>query len=168
MPRHAETLPVCPYHRIVHLDAERAHTVCSLCWGEGPAITESRLSYPADAVQYLAERGAVVEEMPPHNPDCRSTGVVAADAPEIVYPGPGAVLYLPRDFDGGLQACTLRAAHRRPDSRLFWYLDGSYLGETRGRHTIAPRLGSGTYELLVIDEQGGRARVGFEVLESEG
>lgn len=165
VPAGAGTLPLCPYHQFVFLDASGTHEVCSHCWGDEPPRRESRLHLPPDVVQYLAERGTVVEQIPPHNPICPVLGGATTSDLAILYPSFGSVLYLPRDFDGSAGAFTAHAASRHPDARLFWYLDGTYLGETVDLHTMGIEIGYGEHYLLIIDEQGTSESIEFQVLQ---
>jgi penicillin-binding protein 1C len=167
VPRTAPTLPVCPYHRRVFLSADRRHEVCSLCREEGEPIIESRLLYPSDAVQYLAERGAPVDSVPPHRPTCPAFGTGDPTNLSIIHPAPGSVIYLPRDFDGRLQELAFRGAHRSPQMRVFWYLDGRYLGESVGTHIMTAETGAGPHELLLLDEEGIRRSSRFSVVVSD-
>ena len=167
IPVGAKMLPICPYHRRVHLD-ENGHEVNSLCWEGHEVRIESRLYYPAEAVQYLVGRGAAIEQPPQLNLDCPDLASVAtysspSDVLSILYPRAGARLYLPRDLDGELQAVNLKAAHRSPDTRIFWYIDGIYLGQTATDHAIASTISPGEHTLLIVDERGEKSSTNFRV-----
>ena len=164
-PVNADYLPVCPYHRRVHLNESGTHRLSSLCWEGRDVHVESRLFYPSEAVQYLTERGAVFERIPPLDPDCATARASTSDGMnlEIVYPQERSRLYIPRDLDGTLQSINLKAAHRLPESRIFWYLDGAYIGETSIQHAVAMSVRPGDHELRIVDERGDQKTVDFSV-----
>ncbi len=167
VPVRARPLGICPYHRNVYVDATEGFEVCSLCWTPGRVVTKRLLFYPPDAVQYLAGRGTSVDAAPPHNPSCPTVGARTGDL-AVVYPTEGGVIYLPRDLDGALQPLGVRAAHRDREMRLFWYLDGRYLGETIENHALPVALERGAHELLVIDSRGQRKSVRFSIVAGDG
>jgi len=158
-PRFMKPLKLCPYHREMILSADLRHQVCSLCWQTGRTVAVRRLVYPPDVVQYLREKGQVLETIPPHCPSCSSRQ--DNDWMEIVYPQENATLYIPREVDGRLQRIVLRVAHRRPESMLYWYLDDRYVGTTRIRHNQSVTLEKGHHRLEVVDDRGARSAAGF-------
>ena len=59
--------------------------------------------------------------------------------------------------------------HRDSGARLFWHMDGEYLGETVGpEHKIEVRPGPGSRTLTVMDEAGRSVSRRFEVLSEAG
>lgn len=159
-PRFMKPLQVCPYHKRIFLSADGRTRVCSACWGRGPAREEVRLVYPPDVAQFLRESGKPAGDATRHNPAC--AGGAADDPMDILYPQPGARLWIPRDFDGRLEKVMFRAAHREPGSVLHWYLDGVYLGATVSRHSMACKTAAGGHELVVVDGDGRRQAGGFK------
>jgi penicillin-binding protein 1C len=158
-PRFMKPLPVCPYHQKLFLSADGRMQVCSACWGRGGAREEVRLVYPPDVAQFLRESGKPAGDATRHNPACG--GHTADDPMDILYPQPGARLWIPRDLDGRLEKVMFRAAHREAGSALHWYLDGVSLGATRSRHSLACVCGRGGHELVVVDGDGRREKVHF-------
>ncbi len=167
-PRFMKPLPVCPYHKKLFLGADGRTQVCSACWGRGPVREEVRLMYPPDVAQFLRESGKPAGDATRHNPAC--PGQTADDPMDILYPQPGARLWIPRDLDGRLEKVLFRAAHREAGSVLHWYLDGVYLGATRSRHSMARDIDAGGHELVVVDGEGRRetARFSAEIRRQPG
>ncbi|NKB69269.1 MAG: penicillin-binding protein 1C [Candidatus Latescibacteria bacterium] len=159
-PPHMKPLAVCRHHRTVHVSADGAHQVCSLCWEPGHR-SEKRLVYPVEVAQVLRRQGRLPEELPPHRPDCPAG--LQEQPVQIVYPRPGVHLWRPRDFGGQWQDIVLRAAHRQRQSLLYWYLDGAYAGRTRDRHIKPVGLEKGWHVLEVVDQAGHRDRRRFYV-----
>lgn len=80
---------------------------------------------------------------------------------EFIYPGPAAVITLPRMADGG---AVFRVAHRRPSATLWWHLDGTIVGETTLVHSLRLSPPPGKHVLTVVDDEGESATVTFTVL----
>ena len=55
-------------------------------------------------------------------------------------------------------------AHRRVELKVFWYLDGKYIGITKDFHQMEINTGKGKHSLLVTDENGNELWKIFEVL----
>jgi penicillin-binding protein 1C len=97
--------------------------------------------------------------MPPVKPGCRDV----AESIEIVYPEHGSELFLPRGLSGVREHIVFSAAHSDRDAILLWYLDGNYLGETRGTHRMASMPSEGSHILTVTDNAGNRHAAAFTV-----
>ena len=159
-------LKICPYHRVITVNADSTQRVCSLCWQPGEHHRVARLVYPPDVVHHLRQRGQSAGDLPPHRADCAAQ---ADHAPvHIVYPTRNARLYLPRDFDGTVQNVVLRVTHRDKNRTLYWYLNHRYLGETNTRHVKSVALPTGQHTLEVIDEIGHRDQTRFYVSSRQG
>lgn len=160
-PAGAKPLAACPYHRTIYVTADGAYQVNSSCWEPGNYRPESRLFYSAAVSQYLRSRGVVLEAIPPFAPGCLAQ--VSDDALELVYPLPDARIFVPRDLDGDLERVAFRAAHRDPGTRLFWYLNGEYLGTTEDPHVVAHGVEAGSHQVEVVDQAGNRVGARFFV-----
>lgn len=82
---------------------------------------------------------------------------------ELIYPEPGAILYLPKGFSDKREQFVFKAAHARPDAILYWHLDEAYIGETTDHHQISSSASPGKHRLTLIDNQGNRKTISFEV-----
>ena len=75
------------------------------------------------------------------------------------------MLYLPKGFSGEREKVVLKATHSRPDDTLYWHLDDVYLGETHQIHQMACFVEPGNHILTLMDEDGNRRSILFEVRE---
>lgn len=164
-PPRARPLPVCPYHRKVYLTLDEKHQVCSKCWIPGQYKSGTRLVLPPEVAQFMRSRGIGYKPLPPHLPGCPS--VPADNHLRIVYPEPNARVMIPRDFQGVWQRITVTVAHSLPESRVFWYVDGEYHGETRSTHKKALLLEAGWHRILVIDDEGNHQERRLLVVRAE-
>lgn len=148
----------CPFHKKVFLDKDENYTVCSYCWKEG-YHEKSILEYPADIAFYLKLRGQPVITAPYHNPACDK--IAGTDPLKILYPIDSAHIWIPRDFDGNYQKVIANLAHQHPEKKVFWYLDGNYLGTSAGKHNKAIEIKTGWHQLSVTDEDGHTSKIRF-------
>lgn len=158
-PNHNKVIRLCPYHQRVFVSADSRYEVCSLCWS-GIEYREQTLAvFPPEVASHLRKRGLFVMTAPPHRPECPAKQ--DADLVSIVYPAPDAHIFLPRDFNGDIQAIRLQASHRHGGSTLFWYLDNDYIGQTLFRHEVAVSPPPGRHQVVVVDESGYSSAVTF-------
>lgn len=160
-PRFSRVLKICPYHQPRFVTNDGTQRVCSLCWEPGNHKQVSALIYSPDVVQYLRERGQILQEIPPHKSGCPSQKDWLAV--QITYPQQNARIWLPRELDGSYQKITLHAAHRERHHTLYWYLDDRFSGTTREKHVMPVSLPAGWHHLVVLDETGNGDRKRFYV-----
>lgn len=155
----AQPLRYSPYEKTVFLNREETLQVCSLCWSRGDVKEVFRLVYPPEVNSYLRDQG-LEYALPPHNPHC--PGLLQAENPiSFIYPQQGSGIIVPRDKKGEYQKIRLEVAHNFRDSRLFWYLDHSYLGITTEKHELSVLLKEGDHNLTVVDSLGNQKSLNF-------
>lgn len=86
---------------------------------------------------------------------------------DMIYPKPGAGIYIPVDLDSEKSRAIFEAVHRNPTATVYWHLDHDYLGETREFHKMSVNPGPGKHTLLLVDEKGERLERSFEVLAKD-
>lgn len=72
----------------------------------------------------------------------------------LIYPEPGAELFIPVQLDGSHTRLVLHAAHRDPRAAINWDLDGTFIGRTTGDHRMAVDPGPGPHRLTLTDQHG--------------
>ena len=55
------------------------------------------------------------------------------------------------------------SAHADPSATLYWHIDDTFVGETRGEHTLRVDPAPGDHRLTLIDAQGERRVTLFSV-----
>jgi len=154
VPRGMKPLKSCDYHQFRFFSHDHAHQTCSRCW-EGPGhVRESVTVYPPDITYYLRQKGQYITPLVAHFPSCPA--YQAEQAVSIIYPNLDAGLFLPRDFDGKIQAVLCRVGHNHSDESVYWYLDDHFLGTTDRTHSLPVYFKEGWNTLKVIDSQGGQ------------
>ncbi len=158
LPAIEHEVPVCPHHRLIHLDANNRYRVNADCYPPHLMQHKSWFVLPPVMAWYYQSRNPLYRPLPPYKSDCMEQ----QHAIDIIYPQKNAQLFAPLEMDGQLGRIICKATHRRPSSRLFWHLDNEYMGETQFHHQVAIAPEKGWHTLLITDEEGNSASVRFE------
>lgn len=160
IPRTGVATPVCPYHRIVHLSQDGQYRVNSSCESVSRMQERSWFVLPPAQAYYYKNYHVEYQALPPLKPGCEED---QSRQIAILYPEHQAVLYLPKGFSGEREKVVMKATHARSDATLYWHLDDVYLGETRQIHQMACLIEPGNHILTLLDEDGNRRSIMFEV-----
>jgi len=158
-PWKARTIKKCPYHQTIFVNQAGTEEVCSLCWENSDKKRVTRLVYSVEVVQYLKQRGQEFQSVLPHRKTCPS--VASKDNIDFIYPSKGSHIMIPRDVSGKQQKIPVKVAHNLKESKLFWYLDGKFLGVTHRKHTMFINFDSGQHIIHVVDQQGSSQEIEF-------
>lgn len=150
---------VCPFHRLVHLSPDERYRVNSSCEDIDRIVTRSWFVLPPAQEYYYRSHNPDYTVLPPVKAGCREV----SESIEIIYPEHGTELFLPRGLTGEREHFVFSAAHSDRDAVLFWYLDGEFMGETRGAHRISCSPDEGVHLLTVTDASGTRRVSSFTV-----
>ena len=160
VPAAAEPLRLSPYEQVVFVNKEETEQVCSRCWEQDDVKKEVYQSYPALVVDYLRQKGRSYS-LPAHRSSCPSRG--ENDQLEIIYPEPGKRILIPRGISGDYQQVNFKAAHSRENAVLYWYLNGSFIGQTEGEHNKFFIPPEGKNNLYIVDDRGYQRQLDFYV-----
>ncbi len=165
MPPNGTKVPLCPYHKIIHLDATGTFRVTEDC--ESPSSMTHKSWYILTPAMefYYKQRNADYKTLPPFKPGCAfaETGKVI----EIIYPQPDARIYVPVEISGEKGKTVFTAAHRRSGAKIFWSLDDEFVGTTQNFHQMALNPAPGKHIITLVDENGVSVSRQFEILEKE-
>ena len=162
VPRAGMITQVCPYHRFIHLSPDGRYRVNSSCESVSRMQKRPCFVLPPAQAYYYKHFHVEYEALPPLKPGCEED---QSRQIAILYPEHQAVLYLPKGFSGEREKVVLKATHSRPDATLYWHLDDVYLGETHQIHQMACFVEPGNHILTLMDEDGNRRSILFEVRE---
>ncbi len=143
-------LPVCPYHKLVHLSQNKKFQVNADCYPIQDMQHQSWFVLPPVMAWYYQSKNPLYKPLPPFMPGCAQEQKVI----EIIYPQPYARLYVPREMDGSLGRIICKATHYKTSARLFWHLNNTYLGETFHIHQMEISPEKGKHNLIITDEDG--------------
>ena len=101
--------------------------------------------------------------LPPYRSDCIS-GNSTVNSMELIYPKSYAKIYVPLEIDGSMGKTIFQVAHRRPQTTIYWHLDGEYLGMTTEFHQMELSPSKGVHTLTLVDQYGESLIRKFEIL----
>jgi len=152
----------CPYHFWVHLDKDELYQVNSSCEKIAAIKHKSWFVLPPLMEYYFKKKNPFYKSLPSFRLDCSSDKQKMMD---FVYPKNNSKLYLPIGFDGLRKALVLKLAHNIPDTKVYWYLDENYLGETKSIHEQSINILPGIHSITVLDALGYESILRVEILE---
>ena len=159
---HAQQAPVCPYHKIIHLDKTGTYRVTSSCVSPSEMLHEPWFVLPPTMEFYYKQRHTDYKSLPPFMNGCTSESQVAF---EIVYPQEGARISVPKEISGEKGRTVFTVTTRNDQTKLFWSIDDVYIGETENFHQMAVNPLPGKHVLTVVDENGEAVTRNFEIVE---
>jgi penicillin-binding protein 1C len=165
MPPNGNKVPLCPYHKIIHLDATGTYRVTEEC--ESPSSMQHKSWFILSPAMeyYYKQRNADYKVLPPFKPGC--TFAETGKPIEIIYPQPDAKIYVPLEVTGQKGNTVFTAAHRRSNAKIFWSLDDQFIGTTQNFHQIGLNPSPGKHIITLVDENGISVSRQFEILEKE-
>jgi len=153
-------LPVCPYHKIIHLSVDGKKRVNANCYPTSKIRHESWLVLPPVMAWYYQSKHPGYKKLPPFLEGCKGNDEIPL---EIIYPKPNAQLVVPKELNGQLGRIICKASHQNRSATLFWHLDNNYLGQTRHLHQMAIQPNAGHHLISVSDENGNLVKRAFFV-----
>ncbi|MDY0089219.1 MAG: penicillin-binding protein 1C [Flavobacteriaceae bacterium] len=154
--------PMCTYQRIIHLDKTETFRVNASCESTENIQTQSWFVLPPVMEWYYKSKNADYLVLPPFREDCQPTESYQMD---FIYPKADSKIYLTKDFESEVQPIILKVAHSNPKSTLHWYLDRTYLGQTKDFHEMPITAKTGSYYVTVVDESGYEIVRNIEIVE---
>jgi penicillin-binding protein 1C len=111
---------------------------------------------------YYKAKNYQYHTLPPFRSDCAEAD--KAQPLELIYPKNGAKVYIPLEADGIRGRIICNAAHRQPGTKIFWHLDGQFMGTTKDFHQMALEPPPGMHTLALVDDVGSTIKINFTVL----
>ena len=154
-----------PYHQLIHLD-RTGQRVDSTCERVANMQHAAWFILPPAEEFYFRRGHADYRELPALRRDCERSLAGAADKSpmEFLYPGAAGKIYIPVELDGTKGRTIFEAVHRDRNARLYWHLDGAYLGTTSTYHQMSLDVPPGPHLITIVDTDGNRLTRSFEVL----
>ncbi len=153
---------LCSYHQKIHLTKDRKFRVHSECESVDRIANINWFVLPPVQEYYFKPKNLSYRPLPPFRHDCRSSSDLMVM--DLIYPKPNAKIFIPRDLDGTPGSSVFELAHHNSTIKVYWHLDGEFIGETRKSHQIALNPGEGKHVLTIVDEAGEALQRHFEVI----
>jgi penicillin-binding protein 1C len=160
LPSGLNTLP-CPYHHLINTDKNERFRVNSSCIDPSVMRSSSWFVLPPVMEWYYKMKDPSYRELPPYKMGCRPD--IDIPVMQFIYPENGSHIFIPMELDGIAGDAIAELAHRNKQLKVFWHLDGEFLGVTQYTHQMAIRPEKGKHHLRTVDENGNEAVVVFTV-----
>jgi penicillin-binding protein 1C len=86
---------------------------------------------------------------------------------EMIYPKDNSRIYIPVDLNGDREKVVFKAAHHIGGLKIYWYLDGVFLGITSDFHQMGLSPPAGMHKLTLVDQKGENITVNFEIIDKK-
>lgn len=150
----------CPYHQLVHLDAQQQFQINASCEAIDNITHQSWFVLPPLMAYYYKSKHPFYKPLPPYREDCLVNNAVTMD---FIYPKAFSTAFLPKDFNGETNELILKVAHSKPETTLYWYLNNTYLGDTKDIHELALVAEAGSHLITVVDSYGNEVKRKLEI-----
>ncbi|MEO6584565.1 MAG: penicillin-binding protein 1C [Ferruginibacter sp.] len=154
--------PLCPYHKLIHLDATGTFRVDESCESPANMIHKSWFVLTPTIEWYYKQKNHDYKPLPPFKPGCNFSEM--GKQMDLIYPQQDAKIYVPLEIDGSRGKTIFTATHRKPGSKIFWHLDDEYIGTTINFHQMAFSPSPGKHLLTIVDENGESVSREFEII----
>ena len=150
----------CPYHKLVHLDTTKTYQVNASCEDLSSITNTSWFVLPPLMEYYYKSKNPFYKTLPPYRNDCIGNQQISM---QFIYPKDNSTIFLPKDFDGKINALILKIAHSKPETKVFWYLNSKFIGETNGIHDLPVIPNEGKHTITAVDEFGNEITKNIEI-----
>jgi len=154
----------CPFHQLIHLDKSGIWRVSSDCETVSEMLHVPWFVLPPAQEWYYKTKNPDYKTLPPFRSDCLSNEQQLKSM-ELIYPKNYVKIYIPFELDGSKGKTIFQVAHRRPQTTIYWHLDGEYLGTTTEFHQKELSPNKGFHTLTLVDQYGETLVRKFEILE---
>jgi penicillin-binding protein 1C len=163
MPPNALRSPLCPYHKIIQLDATGLYQVNETC--ESPANMQHKSWFvlPPSMEFYYKQQNVDYKILPPFKQSC--TVAEMQKQMELIYPQNEIKIFVPKEMNGEKGKTVFSAAHRNNAAKIFWTLDNSFAGITQYYHQLALSPAKGLHTITITDELGNSITKKFEIVD---
>tara|TARA_R110002050_G_scaffold296167_1_gene455813 strand:+ start:6200 stop:8518 length:2319 start_codon:yes stop_codon:yes gene_type:complete len=164
IPFQAKALKPCQYHQQYYTDESGKFRYNYNCSGNITIKAQSFFQLPVIESYYYAQQHPTYRQLPPLSPAC-ADDFSGENYLDVLFPMEGEKIFIPKKLAGEKSELIVEAVLRDANSRMFWHLNGEFLGETKDMHTKALNLVPGEYKLWLEDEKGHNYQRKFTVLQ---
>ena len=154
----------CAFHQTYLMDPETRYRLPPHYYSSAKELTEIvYVQYPPRIASWLEQNGQPIDKLPPLLPDWQKlrpggVPVIHSPSPDYVYQlRPGA----PREY----QKICLEAAAGNDVHKLYWFIDGEFLGSAAPGERLFYLPEPGVHRVICQDDQGRSAEVKMVISE---
>lgn len=155
---------ICPWHRLIHMDAARAYRVTENCVSPADMQHVNWLVLPPTIEYYYRQKHPEYQSLPPFMAGCMQENFKSLD---IIYPDEGARIFIPVELSGDAGETVFKATSRKSADKLFWHIDNNFVGATENFHQMAVHPVAGPHTVTVVNLAGASVTRSFVVVEKE-
>lgn len=152
---------VCPYHQLVYVNSSETQRMNSSCADLSELKAKNWFVLPPVQEWYYKRAYSDYKDLPPLASNCGEEDQLTM---RLIYPFNSSIIYVPKEIDGSMGKTVFEIAHRDQQTKIFWHLDDTFLGETETFHQLALSPKPGKHTLVLVDVKGERLEYEFEVL----
>ncbi len=151
----------CSFHIRVNVSEDYKYRVYENCAGGRGIVQTSWFVLPPSWEWFYKEQHPSYQMLPPFSPECIDED--QTKTMEFIYPFANSVVSIPKQLDGSAGKVIFELAHRNPQTKVYWHLDDTYVGETQNFHKKELAPPAGKHRLTVVDETGNSLVLNFTV-----
>lgn len=151
----------CNFHIRINVSEDYKYRVYENCAGNRGIIQTSWFVLPPSWEWFYKEQHPSYQMLPPFSPECMDED--QTKTMEFIYPFVNGAVSIPKQLDGSPGKVVFELAHRNPQTKVFWHLDDTYVGETQNFHKKELAPNPGKHRLTVVDETGNSLVLNFTV-----
>ena len=160
--RKGKKTAICPYHKLIHLDATEQFRVNSSCESVDSIVVKNWFVLPPVMEWYYKSLHIDYQVLPPYREDCLQAQNTSMD---FIYPKNNSKIYLTKGFSGKVQPVIIKVAHSNKEMKLHWFIDDQYKGTTQTFHEMQIEANSGAHYITVTDEFGNEIKRKIEIVK---
>jgi len=164
-PPNGYKVPLCSYHKIIHLDPTGKFRVNGNCMSPSVMVSKSWYELTPTMEFYYKKKNADYLSLPPFKTGC--TDDESAKDMDMIYPQNNEKIYVPIEINGERGKTIFSAAHRKANEKIYWSLDDEYLATTQRFHQIAISPSPGIHIITIVDEDGESISHEFEIMNKD-
>jgi penicillin-binding protein 1C len=153
--------PLCRFHKTIFIENSSGLRAESTCAQMEDLSAQNYFVLPPLMEHFYRLRHPEFKVLPTWKEGCSEAAEEAVM--QFIYPQGNTAIQLPVDFSGKHVQLVCKLAHRRPEKKVFWYVDQKFLGYTRDIHEIGLNPDAGSHTLFVTDEDGNRLQRNFSI-----
>lgn len=161
IPLNGKKTAVCPFHKLIHVDATGRFRVNSSCENIENIVSKKWFVLPPVMAWYYKNSHIDYAPLPPFRADC-----VAPQQPimDFIYPKTNTKIYLTKNFNSMVQSVVFKVACTDKYAKLFWYVDQEYKGNTQTFHEMQIQASTGFHYITVVDDKGNEISRKVEII----
>ncbi|NND61730.1 MAG: penicillin-binding protein 1C, partial [Flavobacteriaceae bacterium] len=160
IPKNGMITQPCSYHQQVFLTQNEMERVNSSCYPLASMKQKNWFVLPPVQEYYYSNSHPEYRPLPPFKQDCLKDGEELMD---FIFPKKNETILLANDFNSNSSEVIFKLAHRTPETKVYWYLDESFIGITSTFHELAYEPLPGQYTLTAVDQNGNETRQTIEI-----